>query len=56
MKDKKQISNTNKPYLTNINKPYSDEDFEDAKNQGLDLDNWCDYERYYSLDEEPDYS
>lgn len=30
-------------------KPYSDEDYEEAKRQGLDLDDWNDYQRYYEL-------
>ena len=38
-----------------IEKPYSDEDYEDAKNQGLDLAVWRDYERYYELGEEEFY-
>lgn len=41
MKDSKSVINTNKPY--------SDEDYEEAKKQGLDLDYWNDYERYYEL-------
>lgn len=30
-------------------KPYCQEDYEDAKSKGLDLDNWNDYVRYYNL-------
>lgn len=33
-------------------KPYNQEDYEKAKEQGLDLDNWNDYSRYYELGEE----
>lgn len=36
-------------------KPYSEEDYEDAKSKGFDLDNWRDYERYYELGEEEYY-
>ncbi|GEM00883.1 hypothetical protein SAMN05421839_1029 [Halolactibacillus halophilus] len=32
-------------------KPYSDEDYNDAKKIGLDLDDWNDYKRYYKLEE-----
>lgn len=35
-------------------KPYSDKDFEEAKQQGLDLDNWEDYEKFFGLGEEPE--
>jgi hypothetical protein len=31
--------------------PYSEEDFEDAKSRGLDLDDWNDYVEYYELGE-----
>lgn len=48
MKDIKQNINTNKPY--------SNEDYEEAKNKGLNLDGWNDYARYFELGEEPDYS
>lgn len=30
-------------------KPYCQEDYDDAKLKGLDLDNWNDYVRYYGL-------
>lgn len=33
-------------------KPYSEEDYDDAKNHGLDLDNWNDYVKYYNLGED----
>jgi hypothetical protein len=33
----------------NDEKPYSEEDYEDAKKQGLDLDDWNDYVKYYDL-------
>lgn len=36
-------------------KPYSDEDYEKAKQQGLDLDDWDDYCKYFGLGEEPNY-
>jgi|GEM_PF-7038794 len=35
-------------------KPYSDEDYEDAKKQGLDLDNWDHYQRYCKMGEYSD--
>lgn len=35
-------------------KPYSDQDYEDAKQQGLDLDDWNDYKKYYHLEEYAD--
>lgn len=35
----------------NIEKPYSEEDYQDAKTKGLDLDDWCDYVEYYELGE-----
>lgn len=37
-------------------RPYSDEDYKAAKEQGLNLDDWGDYEKYFSLGEEEDYS
>ena len=36
-------------------KPYSDKDYEDAKKQGLDLDDWNDYVRFYGLGEREEY-
>ena len=41
--------------LVKITKPYSDEEYEDAKKQGLDLDDWDDYVKYFGLGEEPDH-
>lgn len=35
--------------------PYSKVEYEDAKRQGLDLDDWNDYEKYWGLGEEPNY-
>lgn len=35
-------------------KPYSDEDFENAKQQGLDLDDWNDYKKYFCMEEYAD--
>jgi hypothetical protein len=35
----------------NIECPYSDKDYENAKQQGLDLDDWNDYIKYYGLGE-----
>lgn len=35
-------------------KPYSDEDYEDAKKQGLDLDDWNDYKKYCHMEEYAD--
>lgn len=32
-------------------KPYSDEDYEDAKKQGLDLNDWNDYKKYCRMEE-----
>lgn len=34
--------------------PYSKEDYEKAKQQGLDLDDWNDYVKFYGLGEEDD--
>ena len=31
------------------NKPYSEEDYKKAKEIGLDLDRWNDYEEFYEL-------
>lgn len=31
--------------------PYSEEEYQDAKSMGLDLDNWKDYEKYFDLGE-----
>jgi hypothetical protein len=36
-------------------KPYSDEDYEKAKQQGLDLDDWNDYIKYFGIGNEPNY-
>lgn len=36
-------------------RPYSDEEYEDAKLQGLDLDDWNDYCEYFGVGEEPVY-
>ena len=35
----------------NKDKPYSEEDYNDAKKIGLDLDDWDDYKRYSKLEE-----
>lgn len=35
----------------NTEKPYSQDDYENAKKQGLDLDNWDDYVAYFGLGE-----
>jgi uncharacterized CHY-type Zn-finger protein len=35
--------------------PYSQEEYKEAKEQGLDLDDWNDYVKFYGLGEEPDY-
>jgi hypothetical protein len=35
--------------------PYSNDDYEDAENNGLDLDNWNDYVKYYGLGEKEEY-
>jgi hypothetical protein len=35
-------------------KPYSEKDCEDAKQQGLDLDDWNDYKKYFHLEEYAD--
>jgi hypothetical protein len=39
----------------NKEKPYSDADYEEAKKQGFDLDNWNDYVTYFELGENPEY-
>lgn len=38
-------------------KPYSDEEYEDAKKQDLDLDDWNDYVTYFGVgtDEQDDW-
>ena len=36
-------------------KPYSENDYNEAKQQGLDLDDWNDYVRYYGLGEDETY-
>lgn len=36
-------------------KPYSDKEYEEAKQQGLDLDDWDDYVKYFGLGEESNY-
>jgi hypothetical protein len=36
-------------------KPYSEEEYIDAKNKGLDLDDWNDYVKYWGLGEEEEY-
>jgi hypothetical protein len=36
-------------------KPYSDEECEEAKLQGLDLDDWDDYVKFFDIGEEPNY-
>lgn len=38
----------------NTEQPYSEEDYKEAKAQGLDLDNWNDYVKFYQLGEEPE--
>jgi hypothetical protein len=35
--------------------PYDKEDYEKAKEQGLDLNDWNDYCKFYGVGEEPDY-
>jgi hypothetical protein len=32
--------------------PYSQEEYKEAKKQGLDLDNWNDYVKYFGIGEE----
>jgi hypothetical protein len=43
------------PDSTITEKLYSDEDYEEAKKQGYDLDDWNDYVRFYGIGEEPNY-
>jgi hypothetical protein len=38
-----------------MEKPYSDKEYEDAKEQGLDLDDWNDYVEYFELGEREEY-
>ena len=38
-----------------IIKPYSDEEYENAKTQGLDLDDWNDYVEYFGLGEDEEF-
>ena len=35
----------------NNEKPYSDQDYQEAKSLGLDLDDWDDYKRFYKMEE-----
>ena len=35
-------------------KPYSEQDYKDAKEQGLDLDIWEDWKRFFKMDEYAD--
>jgi len=37
--------------VTNENPPYSKEEYEKAKQQGLDLDDWNDYCEFFELGE-----
>lgn len=39
----------------NYEKPYSNEEYEDAKKQDLDLDDWHDYVRYFGLGDDDEY-
>lgn len=34
--------------------PYSEEDYQKAKEEGLDLDDWNDYVKFYNVGEEDD--
>ncbi|MEK4006509.1 hypothetical protein [Paenibacillus sp. FSL H3-0333] len=34
--------------------PYSDEDYKEAKQQGLDLNDWNDYKKYFHMEEYAD--
>ncbi|WP_274598806.1 hypothetical protein AWH56_26965 [Anaerobacillus isosaccharinicus] len=36
-------------------KIYSDKEYEEAKQQGLDLDDWDDYVKYFGLGENEEY-
>jgi hypothetical protein len=36
--------------------PYSEEEYKEAKQQGLDLDDWNDYVEYFGVGEEENYS
>jgi len=36
-------------------RPYSYEEYDQAKKQGLDLDDWNDYVKYFGLGEEVEY-
>ena len=38
------------------NPPYSKDEYEKAKEEGLDLDDWDDYVKYFGIGEEEDYS
>jgi len=51
------LNNLKSSIIENIDsiKPYSDEDYELAKYQGLDLDDWNDYVEYYGLGEREEY-
>jgi hypothetical protein len=47
-KCEKCLGNTQKP-------PYSQEEYENAKQQGLDIDDWDDYVKYFGIGENPEY-
>jgi hypothetical protein len=36
-------------------KPYSDEEYQEAKKMGLDLDDWNDYVEYFGIGEKENY-
>lgn len=38
--------------MPNRQKPYSEEDYNNAKKKGLDLDSWNDYVIFYGLGEQ----
>lgn len=38
-----------------MDKPYSDEEYQEAKKMGLDLDDWHDYQEFFGLGEKEVY-
>lgn len=36
-------------------RPYSDEDYQEAQKEGLDLEDWYDYKNFFKLEEYANY-
>lgn len=46
-----ELPNPDAESENSVDPPYSEADYSKAKMQGLDLDNWNDYVRFYKLGE-----